>query len=212
MRDRGAASSKQLPARSDEGLPFVDPPWDAPLDRERVVAAIPVDSKISGMFFVALVAGARTRGVALPSARERYVGFNFYPVAELARLLVEAADRFYPDRTLRQALRALGKAAPGAFLASTLGKVTLGSTEGVHAAVGAMANAYELNLRPSHVATLDTGPSWAIVRLNKVSYFLDSHHVGTFEGILKFAGVKGSVQVASRAATSADFLLAWEPA
>ena len=193
-------------------MPFVDPPWDAPLDRERVVAAIPVDAKISGMFFVALVAGARTRGVALPSARERYVQFNFYPLPELARLLVEAAERFYPDRTLRQALRALGKAAPGAFLASTLGKVTLGSTEGVHAAVGAMANAYELNLRPSHVTTLDSGPTWAIVRLNKVPYFLDSHHVGTFEGILKFAGVKGSVQLASRSATSADFLLAWDPA
>jgi uncharacterized protein (TIGR02265 family) len=194
---------------SDEGRPFVDPPWEAPLDVDRVLASIPADAKISGMFFVALVAGAKTRNVVLPSARDRYVPFNFYPVTDLARLLVEAAQRFFAGRPLRHALRSLGKAAPDAFLSSTLGKVTLGSTEGVHAAVAAMANAYELNLRPSHVSTLDSGPDWVTVRLDKVCYFLDSHHVGTFEGILRFAQVKGSVRLASRGSTSADLLLAW---
>ncbi len=195
---------------SDEGRPFVDPPWDAPLDAARIVSSIPADAKISGMFFVALVAGAKTRGLALPSARERYVHFNFYPVAELARLLVEAAERFYPGRSLRHALRSLGRAAPDALLSSTLGKVTLGSTEGVHAAVAAMANAYELNLRPSRVSTVDSGATWAVVRLDKVLYFLDSHHVGTFEATLRFAKVTGSVQLASRGPASADFLLSWE--
>jgi len=210
MRERGGASTRERPATSDEGRPFVDPPWDAPLDAERALSLLPADAKISGMFFVALVAGARTRNLALPSARERYVPFNFYPVAELARLLVEAAERFFPGRTLRQALRSLGKAAPDAFLSSTLGKVTLGSTDGVHAAVAAMANAYELNLRPSRVSMHDAGATWAIVRLDKVIYFLDSHHVGTFEGILRFAGVKGSVQIANRGLASADLLLTWD--
>jgi uncharacterized protein (TIGR02265 family) len=138
------------------------------------------------------------------------VQFNFYPLAELARLLVEAAERFFPGRTLRHALRTLGRAAPDAFLSSTLGKVTLGSTEGVHAAVAAMANAYELNLRPSRVSVPDSGASWVVVRLDKVLYFLDSHHVGTFEGILRFAGVNGAVRVASRSPASADFLLTWD--
>ncbi len=211
MTDRGAASSRERPTASDEGRPFVDPPWDAALDVERVFASISPDAKISGMFFAALVAAARTRGLALPSARERYVSFTFYPVAEIARLLVEAAERFFPERTLRQALRSLGKSAPDAFLASTLGKVTLGSTEGVHAAIAAMANAYDLNLRPSRVSTVDSGPRWAIVRLDKIPYFLDSHHVGTFEGILRFAGVKGSVRLASRSPMSADLLVAWDP-
>ncbi len=194
---------------SDEGRPFVEPPWSAPLDIERAVASIPADAKISGMFFVALLAGAKTRNLQLPSARDRYVAFNFYPVADLARLLVEAAQRFYPDRPVRHALRSLGKAGPAAFLSSTLGKVTLGSTEGVHAAITAMANAYELNLRPSRVSMTASGASWAIVRLEKVPYFIDSHHVGTFEGTLRFAGVKGTVLLATRRPASADFLLTW---
>jgi uncharacterized protein (TIGR02265 family) len=196
---------------SNEGRPFVDPPWEAALDVERALASVPADAKISGMFFVALVAGAKQRKVVLPSARDRYVAFNFYPVIDLARLLVEAAQLFFAGRPLRHALRSLGKAAPDAFLSSTLGKVTLGSTEGVHAAVAAMANAYELNLRPSRVSTLDSGPDWVTVRLDKVCYFLDSHHVGTFEGILRFAQVKGTVRLASRGAASADLLLAWGP-
>lgn len=177
---------------------------------ERALSTIPADAKISGMFFVALVTGAKTRGLALPSSRERYVPFNFYPVTELARLLIEAAERFYPERTLRHALRTLGRSAPDAFLSSTLGKVTLGSTAGVHAAVAAMANAYELNLRPSRVSTLESGADWVVIRLDKVVYFVDSHHVGTFEGTLRFAGVKGSVQLASRGNASADFLVTWD--
>jgi uncharacterized protein (TIGR02265 family) len=210
MGDRGTASTTE-PRISDEGRPFADPPWNAALDVERALSAIPGDAKISGMFFAALVGGARTRNVVLPSARDRYVPFTFYPVTDLARLLVEAARRFYPDRPLRLALRSLGKAAPDAFLSSTLGKVTLGSTEGVHAAVAAMANAYELNLRPSHVSMTATGPTWAVVRLERVPYFIDSHHVGTFEGTLRFAGVKGSVRLAMRGPASADLLLIWDP-
>jgi uncharacterized protein (TIGR02265 family) len=161
------------------------------------------------MFFAALVAGARARSLTLPSAREKYTPFQFYPVADLARLLVEAAERFFPGRPIRHALRALGRAGPDAFLASTLGKVTLGSTEGVHAAVTSMASAYEINLRPSRVTVSATGPSWMVVRIDRVPYFLDSHHVGTFEGVLRFAGAQGTVRIATRTASSADFLLSW---
>jgi uncharacterized protein (TIGR02265 family) len=194
---------------SDDGRPFVEPPWDAPFDAARVCAGIPADATISGMFFVALLGGAKQRGLTLPSAGDRYTAFKFYPVGDLARLLVEAAGRFFPDRPVRQALRSLGRAAPDAFLASTLGKVTLGSAQGVHAAVAAMANAYELNMRASRVAILGSGPTWTSLRLDRVPYFLDSHHVGTFEGVLRYAGTRGSVKIASRSPTSADFLLAW---
>jgi uncharacterized protein (TIGR02265 family) len=209
MRDDRGRSTKEVPTMSDDGRPFVEPPWSAPLDVERTIAAQPADVKISGMFLLAIVGGAKARGVVLPSARERYVAFNFYPVTDHARLLVEAAQRFFPDRPIRQALRSLGRAAPDAFLSSTLGKVTLGSTEGVHAAIAAMANAYELNLRPCRVGMTTSGPSWAVVRLEKVPYFLDSHHVGTFEGTLRYAGVKGAVLVAVRGPASADLLITW---
>ena len=59
---------------------------------------------------------------------------------------------------------------------------------------------------------LSQGATWATIRLELVHYFLDSHHVGTFEGVLKYAGVEGTVKLASRGAASGDLLLTWEPA
>jgi uncharacterized protein (TIGR02265 family) len=212
MGDRGAraASTREPPVVSDDSLPFVDPPWDAPLDVERALSDIPPESTISGMFFLAVVTAAKTRGTTLPSTRQRYVQFTFYPLTELARLLVEASERFFPERTLRHALRTLGRSSPDAFLASTLGRVTLGSTREVHSAVAAMASGYELNVRPCSVAVLDRGARWTVIRLDNIVHFLDSHHVGNFEGLLRFARVKGVVRIASRSATSADFLLTWD--
>jgi hypothetical protein len=48
-----------------------------------------------------------------------------------------------------------------------------------------------------------------IVSLDDIPYFLDSHHVGVFEGTLKYAGVKGRVRIATRSYDSADLLLEW---
>lgn len=211
MRDRGSTGTRGPPSTSDEGRPFVDPPWESPLDVERALAVIPADAKISGMFFAYLVAAAKAQNIVLPSARDRYLAFNFYPVTDLALLVLEAIPLLFPGRSLRHALRTLGRRGPDALLSSTLGRVTLGSAEGVHAAVAAIASAYELNLRPSHVAILDTAQSWMVVRLEKIFYFLDSHHVGAFEGVLRFAGTHGTVRLASRGPASADLLLSWDP-
>ena len=189
--------------------PFVDPPWSAPLSAEQEIATIPAEATISGMFLAPLAQEAMRRGIRLPSARERYVPFNFYPLREHARLLVETCQRMYPDRSLRQALRKLGRGAPKALVASTLGKVVLGSVEGVHDIIAAMAKAYPLNARPSRVTVLESVSGRSVVRLDDVHYFLDSHHVGTFEGVLNYARREGRVQIRSHGRSSAELLLEW---
>lgn len=192
-----------------ERPPFVEPPWDAPFDDEAELARIPESASISGMFLAPLVAEAKRRGVTLRSARERYVLYKFYPLPEHARVLLEASALFYPDRSRRQALRKLGRGAPQALVASTLGRVVLASAEGVAATIEAVAKAYPLNARPSNVTILESSVGRSVVRLEEIHYFLDSHHVGAFEGVLKFAGVRGRVRVAMRTPSAADFLLEW---
>src|SRR5580765_4003187 len=130
---------------SERDVRFIEPHWDAPL-----------------------VAEAKRRGFVLPSARERYVQFKFYPLVEHARLLLETCERIYPDRPRRTALRKLGRGAPQALVASTLGRVVLGSVEGVHAIVEAMAKAYPLNARPSKVDIVESMPARCIVRLEEI--------------------------------------------
>src|SRR5262252_4083855 len=114
---------------SERDVRFVEPRWDAPFDDEAELAAIPESSTISGMFLAPLVAEATRRGITLPSARDRYVQFKFYPLVEHARLLLETCARIYPDRPRRMALRKLGRGAPQALVATTLGRVVLGSVE-----------------------------------------------------------------------------------
>jgi uncharacterized protein (TIGR02265 family) len=163
------------------------------------------------MFLAPLAQEAVRRGTQLPSARERYLPFSFYPLREHARLLVETCQRLYPDRSLRQGLRKLGRGAPQALVASTLGKVVLGSAHGVHEIIAAMAKAYPLNARPSSVTVLEAASGRSVVRLDDIYYFLDCHHVGAFEGVLNYARTGGTVRICSRSRSSADLLLEWPP-
>lgn len=188
---------------------FVEPPWGRPLDPTAVLNAVPATSTIAGMFFLAALEGAKRRGVVLSPARDRYLRFGFYPLAEFVPLLVDAAKKFHPERSLREGLRAIGHVGPIAFSSSVLGKVTLGAAEGVHAAIAAIASTYAINLPGSRCDVLETSQRSAILALRDVHHFLDSHHVGVFEGTLEYAGVSGRVRIASQSSRSADLLLEW---
>jgi len=124
-------------------------------------------------------------------------------------MLVETCERVFPHMSLRQALRKLGRGAPKALVTSTLGKVVFAGAEGVVDVIDALAKAYPLNARPSKVALIERGVHRAIVSLDDVHYFLDSHHVGAFEGALRYAGVEGRVLLRLRGKASADLLLEW---
>jgi len=188
---------------------FVEPRWNAPLDLARSLGAIPADATIAGMFFLALSEGSQRRQVELGFPRSRYLKFGFYPVRELAPLLVEAAQKFYPRMSVREGLRRIGRVAPAALLQSTVGKVTLGVAEGVLAAVSAIAKTYGIYVRPSRCQVTRALPGSIVVSLDEVPHFLDSHHVGVFEGTLEFANAPGDVRIHRRGERSADLLLTW---
>jgi uncharacterized protein (TIGR02265 family) len=147
--------------------------------------------------------------VPLPSARDKYTQFRFYPLREHVTLLIETCAIHYTRMPLRVALRKLGRAAPIALTASTIGKVMLNSAVGVEECIRALIKTYPLNVRPAKCESVEFGPGWGIVRLEEFHYFLDSHHVGSFEGIIKFAGKQGAVRICSHSATRADLLCTW---
>ncbi|HEY6880371.1 MAG TPA: DUF2378 family protein [Polyangiales bacterium] len=190
---------------------FVDPPWSAPLDANRVLRAIPESATIVGMFCDAVVEASKKKGLRLPSARDKYTHYKFYPLKEHAQLLVEACPLLYPGMSLRQALRKLGRAAPQAMLGSTIGKVMLGaaSGSGLEEALHAWAKSYPLHLRPGIVDVKEIAKNHAIVRMEEIHYFLDSHHVGAFEGLFSMLDLRATVKLDVRDATSADLLCTW---
>jgi uncharacterized protein (TIGR02265 family) len=189
---------------------FAPPPQDAAIDLAATLRAVPDTATIAGMFPDALAQAARRAGTKLPSARDRFVAFNFYPLREHVQLLGEASERLFVGVPLRRSLRKLGRRTPEILHSTVLGRVTLGAAEGVHAAIAAMANTYAINLRPSHAEVIETGPHHAVVRLRSIHFMLDSLHVGVFEGTMRFAGARGEVRICAYGPSEADLLCKWE--
>jgi len=154
---------------------------------------------------------AKQRGVVLPSARESYVGFRQYLLREHATLMVEAARAVWPNESLREGLRRMGRGSPRALVQSMIGRVVLGSVEGPREILRAMAKSYALHTKPATLEVVHDEPGRAIVRAKDVLYFLDSHHVGVFEGVLKYAEVEaGRVRIHAWSDTEADLLCEWK--
>ena len=196
-----------MPVREE----FVEPPWSAPVDVPRVLRTVPENGTVAGMFLQPIVEAARRFNVTFPFARERYLPFSFYPMREHVQLMVETAPVVLPGVPIRIALRKLGRLAPRSLLESTIGKVLLGSSTDIEMVLRAMAQTYPVHIKPSHVQLVEYKPGCALMRLEQIHFFLDSHHVGCFEGALRYAGKQhGKIRIRSYTNTAADFLLTWE--
>jgi uncharacterized protein (TIGR02265 family) len=191
---------------------FHAPLLDAPLDVEAAIDAIPSSATITGVFLTGIVIAATERGLRLPSAKESYLDFRQYPLREHARLLVDAARAYFPGDSLRLGLLRLGRGGPRTLLRSMVGRVVLGSVEGPLDALSAMAKSYALHTKPALVTVESLAPGRALVKMRNVYYFLDPHHVGVFEGVLRLAEVEGSVRIRSLGRFDADLLCEWRGA
>jgi uncharacterized protein (TIGR02265 family) len=188
---------------------FVEPPWKEPIDTAAIIRSVPQNALIRGYMTMPMIAAARARDPLWAAPRERYLPFNFYPLREHVATLVSFATTIYPELPLREALRKIGRGAPTALLTTTVGKVTMAVAAGVHNVVAAFASGYEVSVRPCTALIVDQGRQHLIVSLATAPYFLDCHHVGAWEGVLKYAGVRGSVKICVIDEGSAHFLLEW---
>lgn len=188
---------------------WLEPPWGAPLDGDAHARLVPLSATMSGLFLDGAASVARAQGLTPSTARPSYVHYRTYPLREHCELLVDVARLAFPDLPLRQGLRKLGRGAPSVLIRSPIGRVALENAEGPLAAIRAMATSYALHMRPGRLEIEADGERAAIVRLSNVYNFVDSHNVGVFEGILKYAGVRGSIKIRSISATAADLLCSW---
>jgi uncharacterized protein (TIGR02265 family) len=189
---------------------FVLPDWRAPLDVAKALANIASERTISGMFLESSAREARRLNKPLASARERYVAFRFYPLREHVKLLLEACPVLFPGNPLRVALRKMGRAAPAALLTSTLGRATVGVAQGTLAIMTAMAKSYAVNVPGSEITVADAGANHCLLRVRSLPFFIDCHHVGAFEGVLRYAGVEGEVRMHLLSHEAADYRITWK--
>jgi uncharacterized protein (TIGR02265 family) len=188
---------------------FHAPPWDAPLDVNAELEAIPKAATMKGILILPMLAEARRAGVVLRSARNRYLPFVDYPLVEHARLLVESAQAFYPGLALRRGLRKLGRAAPRAFAQATVGRVLWAGVDNAESAIEMIAKSYAIASPSARVTIAERAPGRARIRLDGAHCFRDSHHVGLFEGVLLSVNTKCTVEIRMESPNVWEYQLTW---
>lgn len=192
-------------------LPFdwYDPPWGAAFDADRLIRLVPDYATMTGHFLSAVAGVAEGRGIRLLSARQRYTPFSAYPLREHCELLLETSRKVFPELSLRESLRKLGRGAPQVLLQSVVGRVVFGSVDGPLEVLRAMATSYMVHMQPGKVEVLPIDATTAVVQASEIHNFLDSHNIGVFEGALRHAGVKGDVRIHAYDRATADMRCTW---
>lgn len=188
---------------------FRDPPWDAPLDVAAELRRVPEGLTQKGMFILPMLVEAKRRGLTLEGARPRYVPFQDYPLREHVGLLAAAARAFYPELSPRQGLRRLGRGAHHAFMESTVGRVVWAGVTETHGALDGILKGYAIGVPGCTAKIVERRANAAIIRLERVPYFLDSHHVGCCEGATRAIGINAKIRIRVETWASGEFLCEW---
>ncbi|HEY8040929.1 MAG TPA: DUF2378 family protein [Polyangiaceae bacterium] len=191
------------------GHEFVPPDCDSPLDVAAYVEGIPQEAFIKGLFASAIVEAARGRGVTLPGARERYHAFTDVPMREYVPVLVAGAQAVHPTLPVRMALRKVGRASRDAFAQTMFGRVVMGRVDGLRAALEAAAKVYPMAMPPARVELRKMTDTRAVLHMTGIYGFLDSHHVGVFEGVARACEVRVTTRVRMISPYTGEIELTW---
>jgi uncharacterized protein (TIGR02265 family) len=181
----------------------------APLDPVPQLRDVPDGHGVRGWLFNTVIDMAEARGVALRPSRG-YIDFKYYPVRDWMELMVEATRQCYPQLPLRAGLRALGRLAYPRFVTSMIGRVTFGILGNDIARIMATApKAYEVSFTHSRVSVLDSGMQSVHVRFEHTHAFLDSYHVGAFEGAMDACKRVGEIHVKIDSLSQGELFVRW---
>lgn len=187
---------------------FELPDWNAPLDLEERLAAVPDDAQVKGLFFRSAVREAEKHGGHAPG-RSSYSALASYPTKELVEVLVESAELAHPGLPARQALRRLGhmifpavrENPAGTFLFSVAGN-------NLASALRLLGRAYSL-FSTSRANLVVTEEKRAVVEIRNAWTFPDCYHLGIIEGSLSTFHTQGEIRVRRLSLSDVDLELRW---
>ncbi len=187
---------------------FAEPDWNAPLDVDARIEAVPEDAVVRGMFIQDLVDIARNAGQ--PDDSKRYIAFKTYPVREYVRLIAETAARLAPNAPLREACRRLGRTVYPTFEKTMVGSAIFAFAGRRFDRVAHLAaKAYGVALNPSNVSTTTLAPGHIRAELRSIYALPECFQVGVWEGAMEVCGVEGLVDVAIHSDCDVDFDVHW---
>jgi uncharacterized protein (TIGR02265 family) len=161
-----------------------------------------------GVFFKTALHEADIAGVRRQAGRDSYSPLIPYPTSELISVLFECSQLAFPGVPPREALRRLGQrvftnlraTSAGTFLFAVAGRKAT-------AALGLVNRAYRLfSTNCTAVPRQYPADGTWVIELRNVWSFVDSYHVGIFEGALAGYGEHPEIRVRTLALADADLV------
>lgn len=189
---------------------FVTPDYDRPLDAAALIAQVPADALVKGMFFHGPLELARKAG-GDPGVTTRYLAFKDYTVREHMDVLVRCAQAAFPGLGQRGGLRKLGHDAYLTFAGSLAGKAIFAvAARDWDRAITLVTRSYGVVGNKSSATVLEQDARHCVLRLSGVWNFPDCYHVGVFEGAMQQYQKAGEIKLALRSASEVDYLISWQ--
>jgi len=178
---------------------FVVPRWDAPFEVEREIEAAPPNASVRGMFFDFAVNRARRVSKRAISSESR-IAFMHYPMRDYMRLLADCAREAYPHAPAREGLRRMGAHLYDDFLETMVGRAIFSVAGKRFDKIAVLApKAYSASYAPCQLRTAITESKTIHVRFEPMYVFMDTFHVGAWEGVARFCGTEASIRVRTTA-------------
>ena len=196
------------------GRVSVDVPFAGDLDVRAVLAGVPHEQRLKGMFYQPLVDelgadwGRVVTELVEPPRFGRFLPFTDYALVDHADLAFRAARRRHPDLGLREAIRRVARADMLTFLGSTLGRITAAVVRSPSEALLAVPGVYKSVSRGPVFSAEAQGPTQVTLWLAN-GYGSWEYSIGQLEGIVGHYGVRPVTECEQQPDGRRRFELSW---
>lgn len=185
-------------------LAFAPPRFDAPLDADALIAAVPPTALMKGFFveqFEKLVLAERPelKGKLYEGMpRDGYHALRSYQRSEIMRVEMHFSKLMFPDASPREALRRASHRVYPAFLTSLLGRVVLNSLlrDDVESVLGVGPRMMAAVVNFGSVSAARVGDRHWRYHYKDYYSWLDSGDLGVIEGLLQHYKLTPVLEVA----------------
>lgn len=163
---------------------------------------------IKGMFLNFVIDFERDHGGEVE--RKRCIGFKSYPIGEYNALVDEVAQTLLPELTIAEARRRIGSEIYPRFTETMVGTALLAiAGHDWNRVILVGPKAYEVSLAPGSVEVTMRRRGEALVQLREIWTYVDTLHLGIWEGAMKRCGAEGTIEVELLSRCDADFKIQW---
>ena len=188
---------------------FAEPEWDAPIDFEARLAAVPADATVRGMFLQQLLEGM-SGDAAVAVRGRRYLAFKSYPMRDYVELLALSCTRSARGIAHGQCVRRLGRMVYPTYAATITGTAIFAAAgRNFRRMLELCPAAYRVSTPSAEVSIVEIENGRARIALRRLWNLPDLYQVGIFEGAMDVCGAVGAITVERHSLGDVDFEVRW---